>query len=42
MRYVLYAFAIAAAVMVWTQTTEKGRSVKRQLSNHPTDERWSN
>ncbi len=41
MRYVLYAFACAAAVMVWTQTTDKGRSVTRHLSEHPIDARWS-
>lgn len=41
MRYILYAFAIAAAAMVWVQTSEKGRSVKRHLTDHPVDARWS-
>jgi hypothetical protein len=41
MRYVIYAFAFAAAVMVWVQTSEKGRTVKRHLSEHPVDPRWS-
>ncbi len=41
MRYVFYAFAIAVAAMVWVQTSEKGRSVKRHLTEHPVDPRWS-
>lgn len=41
MRYVFYAFVFVAAVMVWAQTSEKGRSVKRLLSEHPTDPAWS-
>ncbi|HOB13476.1 MAG TPA: hypothetical protein PK680_06610 [Novosphingobium sp.] len=41
MRYVFLAFAMAAAVMVWANVSEKGRSVKRHLSEHPTDARWS-
>jgi hypothetical protein len=41
MRYVFYAFVMAAAAMVWVQTSDKGRSVKRHLSEHPVDPRWS-
>ncbi|MEQ1639270.1 MAG: hypothetical protein ABL881_00555 [Novosphingobium sp.] len=41
MRYVFYAFAIVAAVYVWTQTSEQGRRVSRHLSEHPVDPRWS-
>ncbi len=41
MRYVIYAFAIAVAAMVWVQTSEKGRTVKRHLTDHPVDPRWS-
>ncbi len=41
MRYVIYAFAFAVAVMVWAQTSEKGRTMKRHLSEHPVDPRWS-
>jgi hypothetical protein len=41
MRYVLYAFAIVAAVFVWSQTSDRGRSVSRQLTEHPIDPRWS-
>lgn len=41
MRYVFYAFVCAAAALVWSQTTERGRSVSRQLSDHPVDARWS-
>jgi hypothetical protein len=41
MRYVFYAFAFAAAAMVWVQTSERGRTVKRHLSEHPVDPRWS-
>lgn len=41
MRYVIYAFAFVVGVMVWVQTSEKGRSVKRHLTEHPVDPRWS-
>lgn len=41
MRYVIYAFAFAVAVMVWAQTSEKGRTMKRHLSERPVDPRWS-
>lgn len=41
MRYVFYTFAIVAAVFVWSQTSDKGRSVTRQLTSHPIDPRWS-
>lgn len=41
MRYVLFAFLMAGAVMVWANTSERGKSVKRHLSEHPTDPRWS-
>lgn len=42
MRYVFYAFAIAATVFVWSQTSDQGRSMSRHLSEHPVDPRWSN
>jgi hypothetical protein len=41
MRYVLYAFAFAAMVMVWANTSPKGQSVKRQLTTHPVDPNWA-
>lgn len=41
MRYVFYVFAIAGMVMVWANTSDKGRSVKRQLTSHPADPNWS-
>ena len=41
MRYVFYAFAIAAAVTVWVQTSDKGRSVKRHFSERPAAPDWS-
>ena len=41
MRYVFFAFLLAAAAALWTQNTEKGRSVMRHLSDHPVDPRWS-
>ncbi len=41
MRYVIYAFAFAVAVMVWAQTSETGRTMKRHMSEHPVDPRWS-
>jgi hypothetical protein len=41
MRYVFYAFAFAVAAMVWVQTSEKGRTIKRHLAAHPVDPLWS-
>lgn len=41
MRYVFYAFAFVGAILVWAQTTDKGRSVTRHLGEHPVDARWS-
>lgn len=41
MRYVFYAFIMAAMVLVWANTSPRGKSIKRHLTEHPTDPRWS-
>ena len=41
MRYVFYALAMAALGLIWINTSERGQSIKRHLTAHPIDPRWS-
>jgi hypothetical protein len=41
MRYVFYAFAMLGVALMWANSSDKGRSVKRQLTSHPVDPTWS-
>lgn len=41
MRYVFYALAMAAALTVWINSSQRGRDLTRHFYQAPVDPRWS-